>query len=295
MIDDIFEHLFTQCSKWIIKTAICLIFFCFFKLLFQFLPLGFVLCWLMADGCQDFGSFSVFCFDPTEKAFGFPIHNQLGLFSSSSINMFLLPIFLVWCLFFGWKETQCLVMMMMPPQKLPSRVVLLWAPLHTFWCFGSSAKLTHTHFSTLAKCWSSQAGNCASERQCTNNEIPFCCCPCLALLAVVGRIFFFCGPLRAWWLMLKADYYLHWANGVLAFSSSLLPTPQKPHLVIGIYKLKILAIAPNCLLRKERGPVHSFLLLLLGTFTTTTITTTTARWGLMAMGEYSIWRKILVC
>lgn len=103
-----------------------------------------------------------------------------------------------------------------------------------------------------------------------------------------------CGPLRAWWLMLKADYYLHWANGVLAFSSSLLPTPQKPHLVIGIYKLKILAIAPNCLLRKERGPVHSFLLLLLGTFTTT-ITTTTTRWGLMAMGEYSIWRKILVC
>lgn len=54
----------------------------------------------MADGCQDFGSFSVFCFDPTEKAFGFPIHNQLGLFSSSSINMFLLPIFLVWCLLF---------------------------------------------------------------------------------------------------------------------------------------------------------------------------------------------------
>ena len=112
-----------------------------------------------------------------------------------------------------------------------------------------------------------------------------------------ARIFFFCGPLRAWWLMLKADYYLHWANGVLAFSSSLLPTPQKPHLVIGIYKLKILAIAPNCLLRKERGSVHSFLLLLLllGTFTTTITTTTTARWGLMAMGEYSIWRKIFVC
>lgn len=73
------------------------------------------------------------------------------------------------------------MMMMMPPQKLPSRVVLLWAPLHTFWCFGSSAKLTHTH--TLALWQNAEAARQAIAL--VNASVPTMKFPSAAALALL--------------------------------------------------------------------------------------------------------------